>query len=344
MSWRQVFFGCAVASLLFTWQVWLDYAYAGMPVSWPLALAVSAAGWFAWAPLIPLVEWLGHRWPLRRGRLVLGVAVHVPASVIVAVLKSTVDRDVAALILGVSHVPSTLLELYMALATYWIILGVAAALQQARDRREQEIREAQLEAELARARLDALKLRLQPHFLFNTLNALAGLMREDVEAADRMLSRLSDLLRLTLDRADVQEVPLKEELDFTRLYLGIQEARFGPRLTISVEADPDSLGVPVPSLVLQPLVENAFQHGVAAETGPVHVAVRASRRDGHVVIDVEDDGPGPPEDPPGGVGLTTTRSRLARLYGHDAALTLATAPRGGALATLTVPAREAEGV
>lgn len=250
MTWRLILTACSAASLLFAGQVWLDYAYAGVPVSWPTALAISASDWLLWAPLVPPIAWLGRVRPIERRRRLQGLLVHVPASVVITVVKVSVALLTAGFILGGSRPPTSFLGTYMALLTYWVILGVSAALQESREQRARELKAAALESELSQALLAALRMRLHPHFLFNTLNSIGGLMRDDVEAADVMLTRLSELLRLTLDRADVQEVPLHDELHFARLYLGIQQARFGDRLTSVIEAEDNTLGIPVPSLVL----------------------------------------------------------------------------------------------
>jgi signal transduction histidine kinase len=328
-----------ILAIAFTGQVWLDYAYARVPVSWGQAFAISALDWYLWALLAPPVMWIGGRVPFRRGRMARAIAVHLPASIALGSVKIAFQALLTSTVFGVSRQPTSFLKIYVTLLTYWALLGVAAFAREYAQRRERDRHAADLQTALARATLDALKMRLQPHFLFNTLNSISALMREDVEAADVMLTRLADLLRMTLDRADDQEVPLKDELDFVEKYLDIQRVRFGERLTVRVEVDPHTLPLAVPSLALQPLVENALQHGASRRTGPATVVVRTMKRDATLIVEIEDDGPGPPAVPASGHGLDTTRARLRHLHGDRASLTLAPGAMGGALARLSLPAR-----
>jgi two-component system, LytTR family, sensor kinase len=162
--------------------------------------------------------------------------------------------------------------------TYWAIIGLHFAVVYARQARDRTIRAAQLETRLAEAQLQALQRQLHPHFLFNTLNAISALMHRDVEAADAMLAKLSDLLRMALDQPGVQEVPLKDELDFLETYLEIEQARFGSRLSVRFDIDPETLDAYVPNLLLQPLVENSIRHAVAVRIGAAE-GPHAGRRD-----------------------------------------------------------------
>ena len=192
------------------------------------------------------------------------------------------------------------------------------------------------------ARLEALRYQLDPHFLFNTLNVLSTLVAEErTRDAGRMIARLSDFLRLTLDRGTAPEVPLADELDFARRYLDVERVRFGDRLRTSVDADPGALGAAVPPLILQPLVENALRHGVLSreEGGAVRVEVR--RAGDRIVLRVEDDGPGPPARGTGssGVGLGNVGARLAAAFGNAAALRLERLDGGGCVARIDAPFR-----
>ena len=203
------------------------------------------------------------------------------------------------------------------------------------------LRAARLEARLAEAELEALRARLHPHFLFNTLHAISTLMHRDVEAADRMLADLSDLLRLSLGTHTGQAVPLQQELDVLEHYLKIEQTRFQDRLTVQMTIDPATLDAQVPSLILQPLVENAIRHGIAprAGAGRVEILARCDHRRLH--LEVRDDGCGlPPAEhgrPQEGPGLANTRARLRQLYGAAQRFELAPAPGGGAVASLEIP-------
>ncbi|MGZ3482915.1 MAG: sensor histidine kinase [Gemmatimonadaceae bacterium] len=195
---------------------------------------------------------------------------------------------------------------------------------------------AELHAQLADARLNALRTQLNPHFLFNTLNAISTLVEEDPRGARRMIARLSDLLRHTLE-GDEQEIPLASELEMLRRYLDIMEVRFQGKLELSIETEASLDDALVPNLVLQPLVENAFRHGLALMQTVGRVAVRVVRDDGDLVLTVRDNGRGPAKEVRDGVGLSNTRARLTQLYGARQRLALTAAEGGGALVELRFP-------
>jgi two-component system, LytTR family, sensor kinase len=194
-----------------------------------------------------------------------------------------------------------------------------------------------LHAQVTDARLNALRAQLNPHFLFNTLNAVSTLVDEDPPGARRMIARLSDLLRHTLAEGDEQEIPLTSELEMLRRYLDIMEVRFQGKLDVSIESDASLDDALVPNLVLQPLVENAFRHGLAQMQTVGRVAVRAVRDDGDLVLTVRDNGRGPANPVREGVGLTNTRARLTQLYGARQRLALSAAEGGGSLVEVRLP-------
>lgn len=196
---------------------------------------------------------------------------------------------------------------------------------------------AELHAQLADARLNALRAQLNPHFLFNTLNAISTLVEQDPRGVRRMIARLGDLLRHTLDEGGEQEIPLARELEMLRRYLDIMEVRFQGNLEVSIDADASLDDALVPNLVLQPIVENAFRHGLAQLQTTGRLTVRAARDDGELVLTVRDNGGGPPDDVREGVGLTNTRARLTQLYGARQRLALTAADGGGALVELRLP-------
>ena len=186
-----------------------------------------------------------------------------------------------------------------------------------------------------------LEAQLHPHFLFNTLNSIATLMHEDVDAADEMMAKLATLLRRTLNRDGAYEIPLREELEILEIYLDIQRTRFQDRLTTVVDADPATLDAMVPRLILQPLVENAVRHGVSRRTGPGRVEVRAWRENGTLHLTVLNDGAGwsPRALSGGGLGLANTRARLAQHFPSRYRFDLREAGDGGALAEIAVPVK-----
>jgi sensor histidine kinase YesM len=224
---------------------------------------------------------------------------------------------------------------------YFIILLLNHALEYYRRFQDEQLSASQLKAELAQAQLQALKMQLHPHFLFNTLNAIVVLIEEDPKAARAMLGQLSDLLRLTLDNVETQEVPLRQELEFLDQYLRIQQTRFGERLAIKKNIDPATIEASVPYLILQPLVENAIRHGVESVPGPAVIEISSSRQDGMLELRVRDTGPGLTNDSytlsKRGVGLANTRGRLQRLYGERHRVELNNAEGGGLQATMLIP-------
>ena len=209
----------------------------------------------------------------------------------------------------------------------------------------QRYREGELRA--SQAQLQALKMQLHPHFLFNALHSISALVHSDPDAADKMIARLGDFLRLTLDSAAAQEVPLRQEIEFLNCYLEIERIRFQDRLTTRLEVDPQVLNCRVPNLILQPIVENAIRHGVSQRAAHGHVEVRAYRAGQCLRLEVRDNGRGLPDDGAaavhttqsgsGGVGLSNTRARLQQLYGGAYRFDIANAPTGGAVVTLEIP-------
>ena len=224
-----------------------------------------------------------------------------------------------------------------------LMVALLHAWRRYRRTRERELEAARLEQELSRARLERLEAQLEPHFLFNTLNVISSLMYHDPARADRMLGRLSDLLRLTFQRSPEPEVTLAEELEWLGWYLQIMQLRFGDRLTLRQEIAPEALDLAVPRLLLQPLVENALKHGPARRAGAATVVIAVRREADRLFLSVEDDGPGVPDPTTAignGVGLSNTAERLRALYGDAGRLILSNRPEGGLVVAVQIPVRE----
>lgn len=243
--------------------------------------------------------------------------------------------------LGLQGAVSPVYTFHSNLVTYWVLVGATCGYNYYVRYREGQLHAAQLSTQLAQAQLQTLRTQLHPHFLFNTLNAIATLVHRDPEAADQMIARLSDLLRLTLEGIGVQEVPLANEIDFLRGYLEIEQARFGDRLTVDMQIPPEVLGARIPYLILQPLVENAIRHGIAPRSQPGRVVIRAKSKNGFLVLEVRDSGPGlaagSDTDTRQGMGLSNTRSRLEKLYGEHQRFEMKNGSNGGFVVTLTFP-------
>jgi LytS/YehU family sensor histidine kinase len=221
---------------------------------------------------------------------------------------------------------------------YWLMVAFSYLFDHYRRSRDRELNTAQLETQLAQAQLQSLRLQLQPHFLFNTLNTISAMVYQNPRAADEMIARLSDLLRLSLRNSEAQEVTLQEELDFLKLYLEIMRARFEERLVVSIEVEPGQERALVPQLILQPLVENSIRHALDPASEALRISVRAKREDKSLLLEVGDNGPGIHQNNLGnGIGLSNTRQRLHQLYGARQAMTLSNRAGGGLLVNIRIP-------
>lgn len=322
---------------------------------WCVRIALSAA-------LTPLIFWAGARWPIERRAWARRLALHFGIAIGFAIVRPILELavflppllagyDVLDLRTGnlrtaVGNV--LIFGFYSAFVRYWVFLSLQAAFLNYEKFRERERAAARLElhaselkAQVAQARLRALKMQLQPHFLFNTLNAIVVLMRQGAQLqAEQALTRLGDLLRAVLDDHEAQHVPLRRELEYLRLYLSIEQMRFSDRLEVAIEADPDVLEAVVPQMVLQPIVENAVRHGISRSTAKGRIDIRAFSRDDMLHMIVKDNGPGfashkPPKNR--GVGLSNLRARLQQLYGAGASLHVKSTPALGTEVTLVMP-------
>ncbi len=329
--------------VLFASQVYMDYSYAGHAITWSGAFAVALAQWYLWAGLAVFILWLTRRFPLERRRWLRHLLLYLVVGVFIAMLKTALDTFTLRGFVRMGLVPTVLsspLMVYFNLLTYGAIVGVGNALTYYRKYRERERRAAQLETQLAQAQLQALKMQLHPHFLFNTLHTIGMLNHTDVEKANRVLVLLSDLLRLTLDGVGRQEVTLKQELDFLERYLEIEQVRFEDRLRVHLNIDPQTLDANVPNLILQPLVENAIRHGISKRAAAGRLDIQAWRANGKLHLQVVDDGPGLPQGSLElGIGLRNTMARLTQLYGASHVFRLEPGSNGGVVVTLILPFR-----
>jgi signal transduction histidine kinase len=354
IRWSLYFCVWTLLGLFFATQNYIGYAYvSGRQTSWVQALTLALTEWYIWAALTPLILWLARGLAIERDRWWRALSVHFVAGVVFALLHLGIYSWVASLIGWSSTSRLDPLELFRAfflfkfhpnLLTYWAVVGISHALDYYRRYRERQVRAVQLEAQLAQAQLQALKMQIHPHFLFNTLHAIQALIQEDPETADEMIARLSDLLRMTLENPGSPEVTLQQELEFLQRYLEIEEIRFQDRLSVRFDIAPETLGDRVPNMILQPLVENAIRHGIASRSVPGQVEIRAQRQNGLLCLKVCDNGPGLGENTvvKEGVGLTNTRARLSQLYGTACRLELESAASGGMMVTLLIPSRQKE--
>ncbi len=316
-------------------------------------LRLNLAEFYIWAVLAPAVFLLGRRFPFAPGQWKKSLGIHVLACLLIAMLQTAISVLINQWLRTNAPKPLLSMTVFKAYAFarfnqnllfYWAILGVYQAINYYRKFRERELRASQLQSQLAQAQLKMLKMQLHPHFLFNTLNAISALMYQDVELAERMIARLAELLRKTLENADRQEVPLREELEFIEPYLEIEKARFGPRLSVHVSVDPETINGLVPNMILQPLVENAIRHGIAPRQEPGLVEISAHRDDGRLKLRVRDNGAGistaTKSKSSGGLGLANTRARLQQLYGLEHDFELSNGSHPGFEVAVSIPYHE----
>jgi len=337
-----------LVALFFTGQYLMAVFQLGRRIPFWTAFAPQAVCWTVWAILAPQALRLARRYPIEPGRRARRVLLHTGLSLIFSGAHNVIETGIFLAAGFFDPRPTffaalesiTVRELHLDVLTYWVILAVAHFYDYARRERRRDLWASRLEVRLARTETQMLRVQLHPHFLFNTLHTISALMHRDVEKADQMMSRLGELLRLSLDRAGRQEVSLREELEFLERYLEIQQTRFGDRLIVGMSVAPETLDARVPHLILQPLVENAVQHGIAPRAGAGKIEIRSRRRNGTLRLQVVDDGAGLPEGVAReGLGLSNTRARLVQLYGSDHRFDLRRSENGGVAVTLDIPLR-----
>jgi two-component system LytT family sensor kinase len=318
----------------------------GRPIVWGDVLPGRFADWYTCALFTPLFFWLGRRYPIDRKswRVMLPITLVVTSVCVVLKYSFLVPIEHA---LGLNLDASFTSELSRNFANesmaFWAVIGIVHAFEFNRRYREREVAAADLRARLSEAQLEALRSQIHPHFLFNTLHGISTLMHRDVDAADTMLTRLSDLLRLTMQHRGQSEIPLRDELALVDQYVEIMRVRFGDRLTVTQAIRPDGLNALVPQFILQPLLENAFDHGIARTSGPGTIEIAALVTDNKLEISITDNGRSANAAAPGlknhGMGLANTRRRLEQLYGPAQSISLEKLPERGTRVVVAIPLR-----
>ena len=326
-------------------QSWYFRVAGGREVPWGAIFITSSTFALLWFLLTPVILWLSARFRIERSRWLARVGLHFLFATLLALIQQTAFNLIALLAQSSTFTFARISQLVIGnfdygILVYFVILLVQHAWSYYERMQAEQVRASQLQADLATAQLQALKMQLHPHFLFNTLNTISVLIHENPNIAGRMVELLSDLLRYTLKNSGVQEVALQQELEFLRLYLEIEQTRFGDRLTVKLNVAPETLIAQVPNMILQPLVENAIRHGVAKRRGAGLVEISAAKENGALRLCVRDNGYGPPmngEQNRGGIGLANTHARLQTLYGERGALKLEKIADGGAQAEIVIP-------
>ena len=338
-----------VAAFFFASQLYFLYPIAsGREMSFTRALLINLPFYYLWALVTPAILGLARRFPIERMEWRKPLLIHLAASTILSALQLFLAGAFLHVLSDVT--PSRADSFWTTLAqffrlnfhanvlTYWALVGLAWGADTYAKYRDRELAASRLQTQLAQAELGALKMQLQPHFLFNTLNAIAALLKTKPDAAEGMILQLSDFLRVTLNNTGRSEVTLREELEFLERYLAIEKTRFQDRLSTRFRIRTEVLDARVPNLLLQPLVENAIRHGIARDRRAGRLEVSATHEKGRLLLRVTDDGPGaPPGSITEGIGLTNTRERLRHLYGDAYSLEYGNAPRGGFFVSLSLP-------
>jgi signal transduction histidine kinase len=349
-----LFFGCwNLLSVISAGQSYVNARTHNLAFLWKEAFAYAFTEWYTWAVLTPFIIRYSERYPLGRPRWRQRLLVHLLAGFTFSLLQLAIQAAVWQWIGPERYREPSLVVLFFTMfsrkfhfsvLTFWAILGASHALRYYRSYQDEELRRSQLVEQLTRAQLDALKLQLHPHFLFNTLNTIVALIRRDPRQAEQMVTRLSELLRLTLDNEAMNEVTLRQELEFLEKYVEIEQTRFHDRLTIDQQIDRRTLDAQVPNMILQPIVENAIRHGIAKRAGAGRIRITAEQISGSLWLKVCDDGQGLHLNPEAkndktGVGLANTRARLKQLYGVAHRFELGNAPDGGLEVSIMIPYR-----
>jgi two-component system, LytTR family, sensor kinase len=358
LKWAAIVAIWVLLGVIYVGPIYLEVRAEGMGHSAWRVFSWGILTWVAWAPLTPAMIWLARRYSLIGRSWKRSLFVHLPTFLIVSALHSAAAVAVNLSIkpfdnMGTSPPafwPRFLSRLQGSfgsdLLVYGAVIGVCYAIDYYRKYREREFQASQLESQLAQAQLNTLRMQLHPHFLFNTLNGIVSLVRDNKnQAAVNMLVGLGDLLRHALEHSDEQEVELREELNFIKLYLKIQQMRFSDRLQIDFDIDPDVMKTMVPNLILQPLAENALRHGLGRRTESGHIGITAYQEDGFLRITVFDNGAGLPGNwqlqSGTGIGLANTVARLQQLYSDNHRFDIRNREEGGVEVEIVMPLRTA---
>jgi len=344
LLWWVAGFGISTAfAFLNVAQAIVRMSYYDQPIQLGRIVSIALADWYTCALFFPLFVVAIRRWPLDRQHLATRLPLHLALTLGAVVAKYALYLPIRAWLTDSTQPPFVQGVAVSAISeaiAFGCVAAVLHAIEFYRRYRERETFSLQLQARLSDAQLRALRAQLNPHFLFNTLNAATTLLHRDPDGADAMLTRLGDLLRLTLRAAPEHETALSEEVAVLDRYLAIMQIRFSDRVTVRCTVDPRVADAIVPSFILQPIVENAFEHGVARLQRPGSIEIDAQPDNASLTLTVRDNGAGlAPTDRETGVGLANTRRRLAELYGEDAALELRSSPSGGTIVQIRLPLR-----
>lgn len=355
-KWAAIVAVWAMLGVIYAGPIYFEVRSEGMEHAAWRVFSWGILTWLAWAPLTPAIVWLARMYSLVEDAWKRNLLIHLPAFLFISALHTAAATAITLSVKPFDNMgssPFTFWPRFLSrlkgsfgsdLLVYGAVIGICYALDYYRKYREREFLTSRLEAQLAQAQLDSLRMQLHPHFLFNTLNSIVGLVRDNKNsAAVSMLVGLSDLLRHALEHSSQHEVELREELNFIKLYLKIQEMRFSDRLHIEFDIDPATTKALVPNLILQPLTENALRHGIGRSAESGVVGISSAITDGHLRLTVYDNGAGLPDDwqmkGSTGIGLANTAARLQQLYDDNHQFDIRNRDGGGVEVVILIPLR-----
>ncbi|MBD3376794.1 hypothetical protein GF406_17285 [candidate division KSB1 bacterium] len=348
--WGLLLLFCLILTFFSTIETYLNYQAQNIETSFWVQLFWSFSNWAPWFLFMPLIYSLTrlilYRWQLYRSipvMLILGIFITAAKIIIYYIMSLPLRSNITPTFFFTNIGDVIIVNFLGNYLVYCFIVVLSFAVQYYIDTRKKEVRTLQLESQLTKSQLQLLKMQLEPHFLFNTLNSISALIHKDVNLADAMVTKLSDFLRITLDSSDEQEVLLSEEVNFLKNYLDIEKVRFQERLIVHIDIEAIALKVSVPNLILQPLVENAIKYGIAPFSRAGTIRITGRLEDQVLVLKVSDDGPGLLADPEEvlqkGIGLKNTKERLEQLYGEKQKFELINRTQGGLLVRLEIPTK-----
>jgi two-component system, LytTR family, sensor kinase len=345
--WLLIVAAWTVIVLTFAVQGYVFAVSRGRPDNFWHEFLVASSEWYVWAALTPWVLLLCRRFRITSQNWLPAVLLHLAAGVVISLLQLAIQVRLNFIVnpgykMGYWRVLYffATFKLHMNLLTYWVIVALNHGIYYYEQSRSRELAWARMETELANAQLQALSMQLHPHFLFNTLHSISTLISDDPRAARQMVVHLSDLLRATLNTIETPEVPLQHELELLDCYLAIEQTRFKDRLLIAKQIDPSTLPCSVPTMILQPLVENAIRHGIAKHKQADQISILGRRANGLLFLEVRNRA-GRMEngiETPRGIGLSNTRARLEQLYNNSHSLEIANCEGGGVIVRMSFPA------
>jgi len=349
-SWAMILLFWLLLGFYFVLSSYVYYINLQRPFDWELHLTRNMPSFFLWGLLAPLIIYLALRYRIEKPNFYSKFLIQVLIGAVIAFIHRILAVSITySISYFTGSGEGSLFDLFLGqkfiifsawfdgFFTYWVFLAAIYSFVYYKSFNENKIKATMLEAKLAQAELDALKMQLQPHFLFNTLNAISVLVHKDPESADEMITRLSDLLRHTLDKFGQKKVTLKDEIDFIESYLDIQKIRYKDRLIVEMDIAPDTIDFEVPALILQPVIENSIKYGVEPTSQQILISIKSYFNERNLTIEINDNGKGLDKNMSEGTGIKNIKSRLEQMYGGSDLFSINDLPEGGVQTKIRIP-------